>query len=114
MAILLWDGQFQSQCAFSHVKWALEGQLHELVVDVNKIHLDGGIDRGGRGNGNEALGINDAVAQDWEDYANVVSVQDNSGLCVVVLVWMVVDGEEVGSAVHTDSIHGMAMNDRSG
>lgn len=85
MAILLWDGQFQSRCAFSHVKWALEGQLHALAVDVNKIHLGGGIDSDGRANESEAQGINVAVAQGLEDYANVVSVQDNSGLRVVVL-----------------------------
>lgn len=85
MAILLWDGQYQSRCAFSRVKWALEGQLRVLAVDVNKNHLGGGIDSDGTANGSEAQGINVAVTRGLEGYANVVSVQDNSGLHVVVL-----------------------------
>lgn len=84
MATLPWDGQFQSRCAFSHAILALEGQLHVLAVDVNKIHQGGDIDSDGRVNGNEAQTINVAVARGLEDYANVVSDQDNSGLCVVV------------------------------
>lgn len=51
---------------------------------MNKIHQGGDIDSDGRVNGNEAQTINVAAARGLEDYANVVSDQDNSGLCVVV------------------------------
>lgn len=85
MAILLWDGQFPCRCASSHVKWALEGQLHVSVVDANKIHLDGGIDSDDRVNGNEVQGKHVVVAQDLEDYANEVSVQGSSDWYAVVL-----------------------------
>lgn len=112
MAILLWDGQFLSPCAFFREKWALEGQLQVLEVDVNKIRLGGDIDSDGMENGDEGLGINVVVEQGSEDYANVVSVQDNSGLCHVGLAWMVVECDEVGNAVHKGSIQD--MNDTSG
>ena len=113
MAILLLDGQFLSPCVFSHEKWALEGPLQALVVDVNKIRLDGDIDSEGMENGNEALGIN-VVEQGLEDYANVVSDQDNSGWCDAGQTWKVVECEEVGKEVHKGSIQDMVMNDRSG
>lgn len=112
MAILLWDGQFLSPCAFFREKWALEGQLQVLAVDVNKIRLGGDIDSDGMENGDEGLGINVVVEQGSVDYANVVSVQDNSGLCHVGLAWMVVECDEVGNAVHKGSIQD--MNDTSG
>lgn len=114
MAILLWDGQFLSLCAFSREKWALEGPLQVLVVDVNKIRPGGDIDSEGMENGNEILGINVVVEQGFEDYANVVSDQDNSGWCDAGLAWKVVECEEVGSEVHKGSIQDMVMNDRSG
>jgi len=113
VAILLWDGQFLSPCVFSREKWALEGPLQALVVDVNKIRLDGDIDSEGMENGNEALGIN-VVEQGLEDYANVVSDQDNSGWCDAGQTWKVVECEEVGKEVHKGSIQDMVMNDRSG
>lgn len=114
MAILLWDGQFLSLCVFSHEKWALEGPLQVLEVDVNKIRLGGDIDSEGMENGDEALGINVVVELGSEDYANVVSDQDNSGWCDAGLAWKAVECEEVGSEVHKGSIQDMAMNDKSG
>jgi len=85
VAILAWDGQFLSLCAFSHEKWALEEPLQVLVVDVNKIRLGGDIDSVGMENGKERLGENVVLEQGLEDYASVMSDQDNSGWCDVGL-----------------------------
>lgn len=90
-------------------------QLHALVVDAHNIHPDVDIDSDDKVNENVAQRINAAAAQGSEDYANVLSVQDNSGLRVAALAWMVVaDGEGAGSAFRTGSTQDRVMNDRGG
>ena len=55
------------------------------MVDVNKIRLGGDIDSVGMENGKERLGENVVLEQGLEDYASVMSDQDNSGWCDVGL-----------------------------